>query len=68
MCKQNLYPYEWFCTWPWFEKEAKNNSVNELSVVHFLLKNNTFHFHLQDLNCEESTSSLRIFSFQHKNT
>ena len=22
----NLFPYEWFCTWPWFEKEAKSNS------------------------------------------
>ena len=25
-CKLNLYLYDWFCTWPLFEKEAKSNS------------------------------------------
>ena len=24
--KENSFSYEWFCTWPWFEKEAKSNS------------------------------------------
>ena len=24
--KENSFPYEWFCTWPRFEKEAKSNS------------------------------------------
>ena len=25
-CKKNFYPYEWFFTWPQFEKEDKSNS------------------------------------------
>ena len=34
--KENSFPYEWFCTWPQFEKEAKSNSETIMLLITIL--------------------------------